>query len=325
MPRPDEGLGLGGDADRREAGRVGGPLHGGDIDVGRQVLPPDVAVRVVVDLVAEVRTERAVAAADRVVQLGRREAVVDEQEHAAGESRRRRRRSRPRARGRSRPSGRRRGRRRSVARRSARATVDGSISISTSVPSGPMSTASSRSAIAALANPMDRQRIEDLVRQDDAVEWAPPSASSRCAAEAGGGQPGREGSRCAAGPPPLAGSARSAREPRFGRDRGRRVSATASAPCPGAVLADDEPLRLAEAAARSRRSPSARVSPKIGCSSGAVRKSPPRPGRGVGRPVVAAVGVVERELHEPGERHRAVAPDLVADALEQLRRLRRRR
>ena len=142
----DEGLGLGRDADRREAGRVRGPLDGGDVDVGRQVLPPDVAVRVVVDLVAEVGAQRAVAAADRVVQLGRRGAVVDEQEHAAREVRRRPRRSSARARGRSRPSGRRRGRSR-VPRPGARR---GLRSMARSRPRpgcrpAPMSTASSRS------------------------------------------------------------------------------------------------------------------------------------------------------------------------------------
>ena len=56
------------------------------------------------------------------------------------------------------------------------------------------------------------------------------------------------------------------------------------------------------------RSPAASDAPKIGCSSGAVRKSPPRPGRALGRPVVAAVRVVQRERHEPDERHRPVAP-----------------
>src|SRR6185503_20675411 len=48
-----------------------------------------------------------------------------------------------------------------------------------------------------------------------------------------------------------------------------------------------------------------------------------RPGLGLvgaaARHVVAGLGVVQRELHEPGERHRAVAADLAADPLEQVR------
>ena len=66
--------------------RVGrGALDGGDVDVGGQVLAPDVDVRVVVDPVAQVRAQRAVAAADRVVQLRRGVAVVDQQERRAGD------------------------------------------------------------------------------------------------------------------------------------------------------------------------------------------------------------------------------------------------
>ena len=40
-------------------------------------------------------------------------------------------------------------------------------------------------------------------------------------------------------------------------------------------------------------------------------------GSGVGAAVVAAVGVVERELHEPGEGYRAGPPDLVADPVQE--------
>ena len=52
---------------------------------------------------------------------------------------------------------------------------------------------------------------------------------------------------------------------------------------------------------------------------------PSRPGRAVARPVVAAVRVVQRELHEPGERHRSVARDLGADPRRRARRPGRRR
>ena len=72
-----------------EAGRGRRAFDRGDIDVGGQVLAPDVDVRVVVDAMAEVGTERAVAAPDRVVELGGGVAVVDEEEHAALETGRR--------------------------------------------------------------------------------------------------------------------------------------------------------------------------------------------------------------------------------------------
>ena len=65
-------------------------LDRGDVDVGGQVLAADVDVRVVVDAMAEVGAERAVAAPDRVVELGRGVAVVDEQQDAALEAGRRR-------------------------------------------------------------------------------------------------------------------------------------------------------------------------------------------------------------------------------------------
>ena len=68
---------------------VGGSLDRGDVDVGGQVLPADVEVRVVVDAMAEVGAERAVATPDRVVQLRGGVAVVDQQEHAALEAGRR--------------------------------------------------------------------------------------------------------------------------------------------------------------------------------------------------------------------------------------------
>ena len=73
------------------------------------------------------------------------------------------------------------------------------------------------------------------------------------------------------------------------------------------------------------RSPVASEAPKIGCSSGAVRKSPPRPGLRLGRPVVAAVRVVQGERHEPDERHRAVVPGSRPGCARRARRPRRPR
>ena len=58
----------------------------------------------------------------------------------------------------------------------------------------------------------------------------------------------------------------------------------------------------------------ARTAPKIGWSSGAVRKSPVRRRPVVLRGVVAVLRIGQRELHEPGEGHRPVAGDLGADA-----------
>ncbi len=66
---------------------------------------------------------------------------------------------------------------------------------------------------------------------------------------------------------------------------------------------------------RSQISAIARASnwPKIGWSSGAVRKSPSRPGSGGRGPVVAAGRVVQGEVHEAREGHRTVGGDLGAD------------
>ena len=84
-PEPHEELGLGRRPEVGQAGRGRGPLDGRHVDVRGQVLAPDMAIRVGVDAMAEVGPERAVAAADRVVQLGRRVAVVDQEEDAASE------------------------------------------------------------------------------------------------------------------------------------------------------------------------------------------------------------------------------------------------
>ena len=110
-------------------------LDRGDVDVGGQVLAADVDVRVVVDAMAEVGAERAVAAPDRVVELGRGVAVVDEQQDAALEAGRRRVHPGIERRGRSPRAGPRRAGRTPSVRRAARAGVVGSASTSTNAPS----------------------------------------------------------------------------------------------------------------------------------------------------------------------------------------------
>ena len=67
----------------RQAGGGGRPFHGCHVHMGRQVLPPDMDIRVVVDAMAQVCPECPFAATDRVVQLRRRVAVVDEEERTA--------------------------------------------------------------------------------------------------------------------------------------------------------------------------------------------------------------------------------------------------
>ena len=57
------------------------PLDGSEVDVGRQVLSPDRDERIVMGTVAGVRSERP-AGAPRAVQLGRRMAVVDDEDAA---------------------------------------------------------------------------------------------------------------------------------------------------------------------------------------------------------------------------------------------------
>ena len=82
-PEPGQELRLGRRAEVSETGRLCGRLDRGDVDVGCQVLAADVAVRVVVDGMPEVRAERSIAATDRIVELGRGVSVVDGEEKAA--------------------------------------------------------------------------------------------------------------------------------------------------------------------------------------------------------------------------------------------------
>ena len=144
------------------------PLDRGEVDVGGQVLAADVAVRVVVDAVAEVGAQRAVAAPDRVVQLRRRVAVVDEQQERRARGRAAASATQASSRGRSPPrwpSARRDPLRR---RRAASAGVDGSASTSTNAPSRRRRRAARASRRPRADDPMDGQRVEDLVGEHDA-------------------------------------------------------------------------------------------------------------------------------------------------------------
>ena len=68
-----------------EAGGLRCSLDRGDVDVGGQILAADRAVGIVVDLVAEVRRERAFRTSSVVIEVGGRIAVVDEQDQALRE------------------------------------------------------------------------------------------------------------------------------------------------------------------------------------------------------------------------------------------------
>ena len=289
---------------------VGGALDRGDVDVRGQVLPPDVRVRVVVDLVADVRPQRPVASADRVVQLGRGVAVVDEQQRRRG--------SRPaaapprpsrRARGRSRrvwpsasvdalggePRGQRRRRRLDLdldeARR--RAEVD----------------ARSRARrVAAPTDAVDRQRVERPRWRGRRRRSARSSAVRSSAAS----KPGRR-------EPAARGVDRAA----IHLDRLGSGSAAASAGSLDAETAEDRDARARPSPAPCSRTTngSGRSEPLPDVARTAARASPRRSGgprarsgsrrRGRVAPssdaVVAALRVVQRELHEPGEGHRPVA------------------
>ncbi len=86
---PDQELGLGRGSEVGQAGGRRGSLDRGHVDVGGEVLAPDVGVWIVVDPVPEIGAERAVATPDRVVQLGGGIAVVDDEEDPATEAGRR--------------------------------------------------------------------------------------------------------------------------------------------------------------------------------------------------------------------------------------------
>ena len=89
-------------------------------------------------------------------------------------------------------------------------------------------------------------------------------------------------------------------------------------PGAGAVLADRERRRASQRGPHVDREPGDRLAEDrmgLGRREEVAVASRPRGGAAV----VAALGVVERELHEPGERHRARRGDLVADRRLELR------
>ena len=101
--------------------------------------------------------------------------------------------------------------------------------------------------------------------------------------------------------------------------------ASGERPGPRAVLAEHERRRPAEPVPgvgdrRERGQPRRSGAPPARSGS-----RPSRPGPRRRRPVVAAGRVVQREVHEPGERDRAVARDLRVDPCHQARRPRRPR
>ena len=288
--------------------------------MGGQVLAPDVDVRVVVDAVAQVRPQRAVAAPDRVVELRRR----DGRSRSAGATPR----SRPAAAPAIQPSTARQISARwpsasvtpSASRRAARAGVDGVGLDVDERRRRPSPTATSRRPSAApttrwvgSASRTSLARIEAGDRPSAVV-----GRRRECAGVAGRRRAAPRSPRAGAGSTSIGCSATTAA--RSGRSRaGRRGSRAARVPVPAPYSrrtnGSGRPSRC-QASATARAS----AAPKIGWVSGAVRKSPSRPGRAVGSAVVAAVRVVERELHEPGERHRAVARDLGADPGDERRR-----
>ena len=92
-----------------------------------------------------------------------------------------------------------------------------------------------------------------------------------------------------------------------------RARAPSPAPCSRIVNGSGRPRRQPGVAQPGRqRGPEDRVQLRRGQE---VAAGPA--GARVGGPVVAAVGVVQGEGHEPGEGHRPVASDLVADALDE--------
>ena len=208
-------------------------LDGGDVDVGGQVLAPDVDVRVVVDAVAQVGPERAVATPDRVVELGRGMAVVDQEKDAAIEAGRR---SRDPAVEREADLGALavdERRRRSASRRAARAGVVGSVSTSTNAPSS-QPTATSRRAPAALRRrggsagrrgPRWRGRGRRSARSDAR------RSSSEGARVSGGREPRRDRLETASARPRSGRSAGRGRGP-DARAPGRRGSRAPSVPVP---------------------------------------------------------------------------------------------
>ena len=88
-------------------------------------------------------------------------------------------------------------------------------------------------------------------------------------------------------------------------------------PGPGAVFAKDERLRPTEPVPRIRDGPGeGGPEDRVGLGRGQEVAVPTRAG-GLGT-VVAAIGVVEREVHEPREGDRPVPLDLVVDPCDEV-------
>ena len=161
-------------------------------------------------------------------------------------------------------------------------------------------------------NAMDRERVEDLVGEDDAIERSIGRAAVQPIREAG-----RLESIAQRPHPPLVDLDRAvadgARERgvTHGVEQGRRQRALARA-----VLDDDERVRTLQALPGLHDGPGEHLAEDRMKLRGG-QEVAAATGPGIARPVVAAVGVVQRELHEPRERHRPAAPDLVADPLHE--------
>ena len=163
---------------------------------------------------------------------------------------------------------------------------------------------------------MDGQRIEDLVGEDRPDgRGAAPVSLDHGVGEAGLGEPRLDRLDPARldfdgvvgdGPPepgPVA--------PKTTEDGQRQ------GPVAGAVLAQDERLGLAEATpGLVEHAGEGPAEDGMGLGCGQEVAGPPR--ARIRPAVVAARRVVQREVHEPGERHRAVAADLVADPGDQV-------
>ena len=306
--RGDE-LGLGRLGDGLEAGRERRRADRREVHGRRQVLAPDVAERVAAHGVAGEGAQRPVAPRWRVQGVGLLR-VVDEHDQAAIEARRRvgqpavdaeadlgdlavlepdalpRRAARPARRRWAGPR-----RRRSPRRRRAQRTARGSRG----------------------GRPTTRwtgQRVEDLVGDDDAGlrrgrRRLVPGDQVR--------QPEPVETRAELVQPRLLDLDRAVAD-RLERAASRRregepsrPAARAPVPAPCSLTTNGDGRPSASHASSSSR---AIAAPKIGWASGAVRKSPERPGPASGAPVVAVTRLVQRPVHEPGEGDRAARLDL---------------
>ena len=262
------------------------------------------------DLVAHVRPERAVAPPDRVVQLGGGRAVVDEQEEPARERPRPSRDPARRGRGRSRRSGRRRVRclRPPGARRAPGSS-------GRSRPRVSASSASRSTATSGSASPRRRTRWTGSASSTSFATTTPSNgAVARGGAIDGVAVPGvaergRRTRRRDARPPRPADTGWPPGTP--GSSMASRIasaSAPVPAPCSRMTNVVGSVQSVPDLAQPGRqRGPEDRVQlrrrQEVAAAAG------PR----VGGAVVAAVGVVQGEVHEPREGHRAGGADLVAD------------